>query len=67
MFENGYVLLPSEAPWLNEYVKELTSFPGTKYDDQVDSTTQALHYLAESHDLEVWMRLGQTLGRNLPT
>jgi predicted phage terminase large subunit-like protein len=24
MFENGYVLLPSEAPWLNDYVKELT-------------------------------------------
>jgi predicted phage terminase large subunit-like protein len=62
MFENGYVLLPSEAPWLNDFVKELTSFPGTKYDDQVDSTTQALHHLAESHDLEVWMRLGQTYG-----
>ncbi len=62
MFENGYVLLPSEAPWLNDFVKELTSFPGTKYDDQVDSTTQALHYLAEFHDLEVWMRLGQTYG-----
>jgi hypothetical protein len=28
----------------------------------IDSTTQALHHLAEFHDLEVWMRLGQTYG-----
>lgn len=41
-FENGRVFLPSGAPWLNEYVAELTGFPGTKYDDQVDSTTQFL-------------------------
>jgi predicted phage terminase large subunit-like protein len=41
-FENGHVFLPSSAPWLAEYVRELTTFPGTKFDDQVDSTTQAL-------------------------
>jgi predicted phage terminase large subunit-like protein len=58
MFENGLVLLLNEASWLNEYIKELTSFPGTKYDDQVDSTTQALHYFAENNDIEIWMRLG---------
>jgi len=28
------------APWLGEYVVELVGFPGTKHDDQVDSTTQ---------------------------
>jgi predicted phage terminase large subunit-like protein len=63
MFENGFVLLPIEAAWLNEYIKELTSFPGTKYDDQVDSTTQLLHYLAESHDIEIWMRLARIIRR----
>jgi predicted phage terminase large subunit-like protein len=41
-FESGHVLLPRSAPWLAEYVRELTAFPGTKFDDQVDSTTQAL-------------------------
>jgi len=57
-FENGLVLLPRQAPWLAEYVTELTSFPGSKHDDQVDSTTQALHYLqSKAVNLEVWRRL----------
>ena len=30
-----------------EYVVELVGFPGTKYDDQVDSTTQALDHMQE--------------------
>ena len=35
-FENGRVLLPRNAPWLDEYVLELIGFPGTKHDDQVE-------------------------------
>ena len=59
-FENGSVLLRAGAPWLEEYVRELTGFPGTKYDDQVDSTSQALEYLAEkSSGLAIWIKLGQ--------
>ena len=46
-FESGRVVLPRSAPWLDEYVLELIGFPGTKHDDQVDSTTQALDYLRE--------------------
>jgi predicted phage terminase large subunit-like protein len=37
VFDNGLVWLPKEALWLAEYVRELTTFRGTKYDDQVDS------------------------------
>jgi predicted phage terminase large subunit-like protein len=59
MFENGFVFLPSVAPWLADYIAELTSFPGSKYDDQVDSTTQALAYLRSSPNLEIWRRLGR--------
>jgi predicted phage terminase large subunit-like protein len=59
MFENGFVLLPRHAPWLADYVKELTSFPGTRYDDQVDSTTQFLDYIRQNDDLEIWRRLGE--------
>jgi hypothetical protein len=44
-FENGRVFLPEQAPWLNDYIAELTGFSGTKYDDQVDSTTQFLDYM----------------------
>jgi len=48
VFENGQVFLPRTAHWLGDYVQELTSFPGSKYDDQVDSTTQALEWLRNS-------------------
>jgi predicted phage terminase large subunit-like protein len=44
-FESGRVFLPKQAPWLDEYVREITGFPGSKYDDQVDSTSQALEFL----------------------
>jgi predicted phage terminase large subunit-like protein len=43
--ENGFVYLPADAPWLSEYIHELTTFPRGKYDDQVDSTSQALAWL----------------------
>jgi predicted phage terminase large subunit-like protein len=60
-FENGLVLLPREASWLSEFVRELTGFPGTKFDDQVDSTTQALDHLKPFSSGEVWARLGSTI------
>ena len=44
-FENGQVLLPRDAPWLGVYQHEMLSFPNSRYDDQVDSTSQALKYL----------------------
>ena len=40
-----------------QYVTELTGFPGTRHDDQVDSTTQVLLYLEALNLLEVWRRL----------
>ena len=58
-FENGKVLLPRSAPWLDEYVRELTSFPGSKFDDQVDSTTQALEHMKANRNYEIWARLGR--------
>jgi len=44
VIENGFVYLPAEADWLPEYLHELTTFPGSKHDDQVDSTSQALDW-----------------------
>ena len=41
LFEGGSVLLPKEAPWLEEFVAELLSFPG-RHDDQVDALAQGL-------------------------
>ncbi|MGB8031454.1 MAG: phage terminase large subunit [Terracidiphilus sp.] len=57
-FENGRVHLPKQAPWLDDYVREITGFPGGKYDDQIDSTTQALEFLGEkAQRLWVWANL----------
>jgi predicted phage terminase large subunit-like protein len=57
--ENGRVLLPRSSPWLDEYVRELTGFPGSKYDDQVDSTAQALDFLRTNRTLLIWKKLGR--------
>ncbi len=57
VFENGFVFLPRSEPWLADYVSEITSFPGSRYDDQVDSTSQALDYMRSSNGVEIWSRL----------
>jgi phage terminase large subunit-like protein len=44
LIENGFVHLPERAPWLAQYLAELTAFPNGKHDDQVDSTAQMLDW-----------------------
>ena len=36
MIENGFVHLPQTAPWLAEYLHEMTVFPKGRHDDQVE-------------------------------
>jgi hypothetical protein len=43
--ENGFVYLPEKAEWLAVYLHELTTFPNGKFDDQCDSTSQALDWI----------------------
>lgn len=45
VIENGFVYVPREAHWLEEYLHELTTFPNSKHSDQVDSTSQALGWI----------------------
>jgi predicted phage terminase large subunit-like protein len=42
MIEASRVFIPRDAPWLANYLHELAMFPKGKFDDQVDSTSQAL-------------------------
>jgi hypothetical protein len=44
LIENGLVHIPETAPWLAEYLHELTVFPKGKHDDQADSTAQCLDW-----------------------
>lgn len=43
---DGRVRLPEEALWLDEYIRELTGFSGSKFVDQVDSTAQAVDFMS---------------------
>jgi predicted phage terminase large subunit-like protein len=45
--ENHFALFPEKASWLDDYLSELTGFPNSKHDDQVDSTVNALAWLTE--------------------
>jgi predicted phage terminase large subunit-like protein len=45
--EGGFVLFPKDERWLDAYLLELTTFPNSKNDDQVDSTVNALAWMTE--------------------
>jgi len=56
MIENGFVHVPSTAPWLAEYLHELTGFPKGKHDHQVDSTAQMLDWFKRGgQEPQDWM------------
>ena len=57
-FEAGQVHLPERASWLAELEAELFSFPGSLYDDQIDSISQALNHDSAS-SLWIWKKLGE--------
>jgi predicted phage terminase large subunit-like protein len=41
-FASGHIYFPKQACWLADLEAELFSFPGSNYDDQIDSISQAL-------------------------
>ena len=40
--EQGYLWLPHEAPWLEEFEQEVSNFPKSMHDDQIDALSQFL-------------------------
>jgi predicted phage terminase large subunit-like protein len=56
--ENRFVYLPEKAAWLADYLHELTTFPNGRYDDQADSTSQALEWIKDRTMLsgfDIWL------------
>jgi predicted phage terminase large subunit-like protein len=51
LIEAGKIYLPESTNWLHDYIEELTSFPSGEYDDQVDSTSQALNWLSKNSNV----------------
>lgn len=64
--ENGFVYLPDKAPWLQEFLHEITTFPNSKHDDQTDSASQALDWAKTrclGHTVQIYNALtGQMIG-----
>ncbi|MFG1209571.1 hypothetical protein V5F79_27360 [Xanthobacter flavus] len=46
-FHSMKVRLPAKALWLDDYLAELLAFPGSRYDDQVDATSQAVTFATD--------------------
>jgi predicted phage terminase large subunit-like protein len=47
--EAGYVFIPEQAPWLDDFRNEILQFPIGRHDDQVDSMSQYLVRSAASN------------------
>jgi predicted phage terminase large subunit-like protein len=62
--EAGDLYLPESAPWVSEFIDEHANFPFGAHDDQVDTTTMALLYLARGPGDAVDMgKIGQAYVR----
>ncbi len=48
LIEGGRVLLPTNAPWLEAFIKETEQFPNGSHDDQVDALSIVLDILART-------------------
>lgn len=64
--EGGFVHIPPQASWLAQYMHEMAVFPNGKYDDQVNSTSQALDWVKNGRHkhglLELWREEAEKLG-----
>jgi predicted phage terminase large subunit-like protein len=63
LFEAGQVHFPERAPWLPELEAELFAFPGSRYDDQVDSISMALNHVKNSEAWK-WKRFAKAIGES---
>ena len=63
MIEAGQVYLPAQAPWLEQFKRELLSFPASANDDQVDALSQLLNWLrARVYDVPLQGTYSMTSG-----
>ncbi len=44
-FENHRVLVPEGSSWVKNFISEITTFPSSKHDDIVDSTSHFLNFM----------------------
>jgi predicted phage terminase large subunit-like protein len=59
--ENGFVHLPEMCHWRAEYLHELVTFPNGRFDDQADSTSQALDWFKAAAPYSGWIEWARRL------
>jgi len=47
LIEGGRVFIPEEADWLDDWLNELSAFPSSKHDDQVDSFVMLMDVMSK--------------------
>jgi predicted phage terminase large subunit-like protein len=63
----GRLLIPESAPWVADFLREVTSFPAGSHDDYVDALVYAIVFLRTSGaslseaDRQFWVAANQTL------
>jgi len=62
--ENGFVHIPAQADWIPEFLHEIAGFPKGKYDDQVDSLSQALDWSKQGMGCLGWVELLKKIHAN---
>lgn len=53
--ESGRVFLPENAPWVAEYIDQMSVFPAGAHDEDPDVTSQALNYLSHGGGSLGWL------------
>lgn len=53
--EAGQIYLPENAPWVEDFLLEFSTFPNAAHDDQVDALSQALNW-QRSHNFSIYSR-----------
>lgn len=51
---NLFIPHPTEAPWVRGFMQECSQFPKGRYDDQIDSYSQAINWLFNSKRKKKW-------------
>ena len=59
--ESGYVFVPEEAPFTNDYIAEWEAFTADDshlHDDQIDPTCDAIKDMLKNNTMNIWEALG---------
>ncbi|MEM6411564.1 MAG: phage terminase large subunit, partial [Pseudomonadota bacterium] len=66
--KSGQLVIPTDTPWFDDFRRELSAFPDSAKDDQVDALTQFAEFVRRSEEayLDTDPNTGRRMGRLRP-